>query len=234
MNKKILVTSEKDNIGKSLFSVKLAISIAENEKKVVIVEYTNKNKSIADYLGFEEEIIYDLKDALEKVCTLEQSLKQISERVDLLPAPRLKNKKIETDSLKFADLLNTLSKTYDYIIVETSSISACVSIDLKLINSILIMNNNDFSSIREINNDFLISNEYKIINKYIIINKFDKSGAKTSKKLKVKDYTKVFPQPLLTIVPYKHKYDNFKTAYLLNERKDKLSNCIKELAQKVL
>lgn len=235
MSKRILITSEKDNIGKSLLSVKLALELQKNKQKVVIVEYTGKNKSIAEYFEKDESIIYDLKDVFNKVCDIDSSTINITENIDLLPCPRLKNKSVETDRENFKCLINLLSRIYNYIIVETSSVSKSINIDLECFDSYIIVNDNSFSSIREINNDLLVTNNSaNLANKYIVVNKFNKKFDKNNKKLTMKDYERVFSTTELFFIPYDNNYNLLSKDNITDNRKDKLSDCILELAKKVL
>ena len=112
MSNKIIVTSEKERVGKSLYSVKLALELAKTNKKVVVVEFSERNKSISEYLELEEQIIYDLKDALDEVCSIDQAIINIAEKVDLLPTPRLKEKLSEIE-ISYFDKLKSW-----YIILE--------------------------------------------------------------------------------------------------------------------
>lgn len=233
MSKKILITSEKDNIGKSLFCVKTAKEIAKKDCKTVILEYSENNKRITEYLDMDEQIIYDIKDAMDGICTIDQSIINIADKVDLIPAPRVKEKLSQSNSNIFKKFLNKLENYYEYILIEADSISKGFTIDLKSIETILILNNNEYSSIKQINEDFIVASDNNIKNKYIIINKYDAKNAKKNNKLSTKDYIKIFPEPLLEFVNYDDKYESLKSDYFLTEYNDELTNTIQELIKKV-
>lgn len=234
MSNKIIVTSEKNNIGKSLYSVKIAMELSKENKKVVIVEFSEKNKSISEYLELEEQIIYDLKDALDRVCNIDQAVINISEKIDLLPTPRLKDKLSNVEIANFSKLISELERSYDYIIIEVSKISKCYCINVRDINSMIILNNNEFSSLAEINNDFIVASENSIKNKFIIINKYNSSKAKKNEALNFKDYNKVFPEPILSFVKFDDRYDSLKSDYFLTKSNDELSKVIEDLAKKII
>lgn len=233
MSNKIIVTSEKNNIGKSLYSVKIAMELSRANKKVVILEFSEKNKSISEYLELEEQIIYDLKDALDRVCNIDQAIINISEKIDLLPTPRLKDKLSNVEIGNFNKLISELERSYDYIIIEASKISKCYCINVRDINSMIILNNNEFSSLAEINNDFIVASENSIKNKFIIINKYNSSKAKKNEALNFKDYSKVFPEPILSFVKFDDRYDSLKSDYFLTKNNDELSKVIEDLAKKL-
>ena len=236
MSNKVIVTSEKNNIGKSLFCVKISnelCSMQKVNKKVVIVEFSEKNKSISEYLELEEQIIYDLKDALDGVCTIDQAVISISEKVDLLPTPRLKEKLSNVELNSFNKLISELERSYDYIIIEASKISRCYCINIRDINSMIILNNNEFSSLAEINNDFIVASENSIKNKFIIINKYNSSRAKKNEALNTKDFINVFPEPILSFVKFDDRYDSLKSDYFLTKNNDELSKVVEDIAKKI-
>lgn len=233
MSNKIIVTSEKSNIGKSLYCVKIALELSKLNKKVVIVEFSEKNKSISEYLELEEQIIYDLKDALDGVCNIDQAIINISEKVDLLPTPRLKDKLINIEMSSFNKLITELERSYDYIILEAFKISESYCINVKDFNSMIILNNNEFSSLAQINNDFIVATENSVKNKFIIINKYNSSSAKKNESLNIKDFKKIFPEPILSFVKQDDRYESLKNDYFLAKGNDELSKTIEDIAKKV-
>ena len=233
MSNKILVTSEKNNIGKSLFCVKIALELSKLNKKVVIVEFSEKTKSISEYLELEEQIIYDLKDALDGVCNIDQAVINISEKVDLLPTPRLKDKLEVVEISSFNRLMLELERIYDYIIIEAYQLSENYCINVSDINSMIILNNNEFSSLAQINNDFIVATENSVKNKFIIINKYNSNSARKNESLNIKDFKKVFPEPILSFVKFDDRYDSLRHDYFLAKGNDELQRTIEDLANKV-
>ncbi len=233
MSNKIIVTSEKERVGKSLYSVKLALELAKTNKKVVVVEFSERNKSISEYLELEEQIIYDLKDALDEVCSIDQAIINIAEKVDLLPTPRLKEKLSEIEISYFDKLIAELERYYDYIILEVSQLSKAYYINLRNINSVIIISDNEFSSLTHINNNFVLATENAVKNKFIIINKYNSNQAKKNEALNIKDYNKIFPKPITSFVKYDDRYDGLKSDYFLNKTNDELCKTIEDLALKI-
>ncbi len=233
MSNKIIVTSKKDRVGKSLYSVKLALELSKVNKKVVVVEFSERNKSIAEYLELDEQIIYDLKDALDGVCSIDQAIVNIVDKVDLLPTPRLKEKLNEIEISCFNKLIAELERYYDYLILEVSKLSKAYYIDLKTINSVIILNNNEFSSLSQINDDFVMTSQNAVKNKFIIVNKYNSSGAKKNEALNIKDFNKIFPKPIISYVKYDDRYDGLKSDYFLNHGNDELCKTIENLALKI-
>ncbi len=233
MSNKIIVTSEKNRIGKSLYCAKIAMELSEANKKVMIVEFSEKNKSISEYLELEDQIIYDLKDALDGVCNIDQALINIAEKVDLLPTPRLKDKLSNIETSSFNKLIAELERHYDYIIIEVSKMSQFYCINLRDINSVIILNDNEFSSLAQINDDFIVASENNVKNKFIIINKYSVNRAKKNEALNIKDFNKVFPKPIVSFVKYDDRYDSLKSDYFLAKNNDELSKIVEDLAKKI-
>lgn len=233
MSNKIIVTSEKDRVGKSLYSVKLALELSKANKKVVIVEFSERNKSISEYLELDEQIIYDLKDALDGVCSIDQAIVNIAEKVYILPTPRLKEKLNDIEISYFNKLITELERYYDYVILEVSKLSNAYYINLKNINSIIILNDNEFSSLAQINDDFILASESAVKNKLIVINKYNSSRAKKNEALNIKDFNKIFPKPIISFVKYDDRYDGLKSDYFLSHGNDELCKAIEDIAQKI-
>jgi septum site-determining protein MinD len=233
MSNKIIVTSEKDRVGKSLYSVKLALELSKANKKVVIVEFSERNKSISEYLDLDEQIIYDLKDALDGVCSIDQAIVNIADKVDILPTPRLKEKLNEIEISYFNKLISELERYYDYVILEVSKLSNAYYINLRNINSVIILNDNEFSSLAQINDDFILLSENAVKNKFIVINKYNLNRAKKNEALNMKDFNKIFPKPIISYVKYDDRYDGLKSDYFLSHGNDELCKAIEDIAQKI-
>ena len=88
----ILTGSQKNNIGKTIISIKLAIELANSGKNVLMMDLSSGKIKMSEYLNVNEDIIYDIVDVVNKTCTLEQGIIEINENLSLLPCPRIAGK----------------------------------------------------------------------------------------------------------------------------------------------
>lgn len=183
----ILVSSQKSDIGKTVIAIKTGIIISASGKNVLLMDLSSGKIKISEYLEVNEDIIYDIKDVLDRTCSIEQATIDINENLHLLPYPRISNKLGTIKAQDFLNLINGLKINYDVIIVDMDSIVSCNYIEYEEIESLITVNNNDYSSIKEINDEICISNMFGIKNVISIINKYNSK----SSLLKVKDIKKM-------------------------------------------
>ncbi|MFA5075543.1 MAG: CpsD/CapB family tyrosine-protein kinase [Candidatus Babeliales bacterium] len=120
--KAVAVTSSIHNEGKSISSVNLAISMAQdlNKKKILIVDADLRKSKVHKYLGITPEI--GLSDILSNGTNADDAFITIKgiENLTILPAGKAPSNPAELlGSLKFRNLLSQLKEKYDYIILDT-------------------------------------------------------------------------------------------------------------------
>lgn len=234
MSKNILVTSEKARIGKSLVCLKLAYELSRNNKKVVVIEYSNSDKIISDYFDLNEEIIYNVNDIMNNYCDVEQCTCEIISNIDILPAPKLKTIKLEQNIINFKKVLKKLEEKYDFVIVEVSDLKNCFMIEKGVYDVSVILNNNNITSIDEINMDYMLSEYYTIHDKFIIINKYNMKKELDVAKLNMKDFRAIFPKKLLSFVDLNENDIVFDRRYCLTDVEDELTFTLQQIVKTLL
>lgn len=234
MSKNILVTSEKARIGKSLVCLKLAYELSKNNKKVIVIEYSNSDKIISDYFDLNEEIIYNVNDIMNNYCDVEQCTCEIISNIDILPAPKLKTIELEQNIVSFKNVIKKLETKYDFIIVEVSNLKDCFMIEKGIYDVSVILNNNDITSIDEINIDYMLSEHYGIHDKFIIVNKYNIKQEIDVAKLNMKDFKGIFPKKLLNFVNYNEKGIDFDRRYCLTDIEDELTLILQQIVKSLL
>lgn len=120
--KTVAVTSSINGEGKSVSSVNLAISMAQdlNKKKILLIDADMRRGRIHKYLGFTpssglSEMLIDNsggQDAFINISGIEN--------LTVLPAGKIPNNPAELlGSLRFRNLLNQFKDKFDYIIIDT-------------------------------------------------------------------------------------------------------------------
>lgn len=192
----VMVGSQKNNIGKTVMALKLGIEIAGRGKNVLLMDLSSGKVKMSEYLKVEEDIIYDIADVIMDTCTLEHGIIEIIENLSLLPFPRVPEKINQINKESFTNLIDSAIK-YDYIIIDVDKLTSSY-IDFSKINNVISLNNNDFSCIKEINSDKIIS--LKSSNFIPVLNKYNKTGAKKGIMIKLKDIEKLTENTILAAI----------------------------------
>jgi septum site-determining protein MinD len=223
----ILTGSQKNNIGKTIISIKLAIELANSGKNVLMMDLSSGKIKMSEYLNVNEDIIYDIVDVVNKTCTLEQGIIEINENLSLLPCPRIAGKINEIKKESFINLLQSV-EVYDYVIIDADKLTS-VFIDFSIINNAITINNNDFSCIKEINTDKTISSNAG--NFIVAINKYNKKKAKKGIMMKSTDIEKLTETTISSIIEENMKYSDLNHEKFLdvNFLKTEIKNIVKNL-----
>ncbi len=223
----ILTGSQKNNIGKTVISIRIGIELAKTGKNVLMMDLSSGKIKMSEYLKVNEDIVYDIVDVFTNTCTLEQGIIEINENLSLLPCPRIENKITEINKEAFTELIED-AKGYDYVVIDADKITSAY-IDLLKINNVITINNNDFSCIKEINSDKTISS--KVANFIVAINKYNTKKAKKGILMKQKDIENLTKTKVSSLIEENAKFLDLKYEMLMDENflKAEISNIIKSL-----
>lgn len=232
MGNVVLIGSQKDCIGKTIIGIKIGIILSEKGKRVLLMDLSSGKKKISEYLNVNEDIIYDVKDALDSICSLEQAAIEINERLSLLPCPRIADKLGDITLEAFSKLTSEAENSYDIIIADVDKISSSY-IDFNLINSIITINSNDFSCIKEVNQDKYISQKFNIESFYAMINRYDKKDAKRGKALNVKDIHKMTEVDIDVVIEENIRYLNIDHNFLSGTEENSFNKAVRTISEKL-
>lgn len=142
---KIGVVNNKGGVLKTTLSTNLAASLAQDKKKVVIVDLDGQGNVIATFGKKPDDLEYAIMDFLRGEVSIEQILIQKSEYLHIIPGNdelnyfdfMLKSGQTSQSSLKI--LIYELEKYYDYVIIDTPpAMSVVVATTLSLVDVALI------------------------------------------------------------------------------------------------
>ncbi len=121
--KKIAVTSALPKEGKTLTSINLAITFAQTDARVLIIDCDMRRPRVHRYFELESRV--GLSNVLSGMCTFEEAVKKAgSLNLSVLPAGLIPPNPVELlSSESMSKLLDTLSESYDYIILDTPPIN---------------------------------------------------------------------------------------------------------------
>lgn len=134
-NKVYLVTSACENEGKTTVSANIALSLAENNKRVLLIDADLRNPSVAKILAI-PEIDVGFIDVIKGDAELEKAIKLIqSFNLYILADQKSTATPSELLSMKVTeDIINSLRTEFDYIIIDTAP--ASVVTDASVISGI--------------------------------------------------------------------------------------------------
>lgn len=230
MGKVIAVSSQKEDIGKTIISIKTGAKLSQSGKKVLLMDFSSGKKKISEYLNVNENIIYDIKDVLDSTCSLELAAIEIKEGLSLLPCPRIKDKlsKIKRDS--FVKIVNEAKKDYDAVVLDIDKIQLSY-VDFSILDSIVMINNNDFSCIKEINTDKAIAEKYNFSNIYVLINKFNKKKASRGTMMKLKDIQKLSETKIQSTIEENAKYSEAAYDFLFDAEDNPFNRAVNDIVK---
>lgn len=235
MGQVILVSSRKKEIGKTIVAIKTCLEFSKRNNNVLLIDLSSGLVKASEYLKVNEDIIYDVKDVLDKTCSIDQAIIDISENFKLLPYPRMVNKLGEIKLNDFSSMINEAKIIYDVIIVDLDSFNFSYFVENKTVNSLITINNNDFSCINEINNDILLAEMLGITNVLPIINMYNKNLAKKGNMLNINELKKLLNKDVFKLDVFKIdediKFKNLDEPSIINEDNfDKtIENLVNEL-----
>lgn len=114
-----LMTSSLENEGKSSIAVNLAISLAKNKHKVLIIDADLRKPSL--HKIFEREVSSNIIDVLEKKITWQKSVVTLDkEHIDVIFSKVHLNSQDLLSNFDFNTMLEEMKKEYDFIIVDSA------------------------------------------------------------------------------------------------------------------
>lgn len=119
MGKIIVVTSGKGGVGKSTIAANIACGLAFDGRKILLIDMDTGLRSLDLMLGTENELVYDLTDVIDGICTAEQATFPVKQRPGLYLMPASQNAGstyLTPQDIRSA--LNSIKDRYDYIILD--------------------------------------------------------------------------------------------------------------------
>lgn len=153
--KKIVLTSANSNEGKTNVSINLAISLAENGDKVLLIDADLRKPRISSYLHIENGKQIGLTSVLSGAAQLNKSIVRFTDlNIDVIPSGAIPPNPAELlGSDVMGELIKTLESAYDYIIFDTPPAavvtdSAALS---KYCDGVIMVIKQNYSTVEQIN-----------------------------------------------------------------------------------
>lgn len=121
--KTLLITSSLPSEGKTTFAVNLAQAMADEGKRVILVDCDLRHPSIGTMLGIENNG-GGLPDVLDEKLELDQAIQKYKDNIMVLCAGKAREDTTNVlSNPRLRDILDTLGSQYDYVVIDTPPVS---------------------------------------------------------------------------------------------------------------
>lgn len=202
MSKVFTVVSGKGGVGKSTFCANIAISLAEQKKKVLLIDGDATLRSLDLLLSVDSMVVYDWLDIIENRCDNSKARLFYNDNLQLLPAPLCYPDSLTKET--FSDMLDIFREEYDYIIIDApAGTGKLPMLYAECSEKVIVVATPDEVSARSacVAGNALIKAGIKEENMRLIINRFDEKSVKRGKLLNIDDMIDKTYIRLLGIVP---------------------------------
>jgi len=170
MGKIMLVTSGKGGTGKSTVALNMALSLAKEGKKAVVLELDSGLRCLDLMLGI-DAIVYDLGDILSGRCDALSAVykSELNENLSIIAAPSSSDQRLDAE--RFSVLCKYLARKFDFVILDTpAGIGQSLSLAAGVSSSAIIVTNVSPVSIRDAEKTVQIVSDAGVKNMRLVVN----------------------------------------------------------------
>ncbi len=119
MSRVIVLASGKGGTGKSTITVGLAVQLVKLNKRVLLVDSDSGMRGLDLMLGVENDLVYDVSDAVEGGCDTDAAIyaAQNMYGLYLMPAPLSAEDEVSPSVMK--ELIESVKDNYDYVLIDS-------------------------------------------------------------------------------------------------------------------
>lgn len=204
MSNCIAVASGKGGVGKSVIVANLSAALAQNGKRVIIVDADIGLRSQDTILGLEDRVVYDVIDVAKGECSADQAILQ-SDTVPglhLLPAAQFERAK-SLEPKQLTKIIRSLYRLYDYIMIDCpAGIERGLRNILKSdVDEFILVVTPDDISIRSAERALQVIHEKTEIRPRLIVNRLDAQLIRNGEMLSALTASQVLDLSLLGAIP---------------------------------
>ena len=186
MAKVLVVTSGKGGVGKTTSTAAIGAALAQNGKKVVVVDFDVGLRNLDLVMGAERRVVFDLINVVQGVAKLPQALirdKRL-ETLWLLPASQTRDKDALTEE-GVGRVIAELRETFDWIICDSpAGIERGAMLAMRFADEAIIVTNPEVSSVRDsdriigmLDSKTVKAEKGERVDKHILITRYDPARA---------------------------------------------------------
>ncbi len=115
-----VITSGKGGVGKTTTAANLGVSLALRGNRVLVIDADIGLRNLDVVMGLENRVVYDLVQAIEGVCRVQQAMirDKITSNLYLIPAAQTRDKNAITGQQMY-DLCEGLKSEFEYILIDS-------------------------------------------------------------------------------------------------------------------
>lgn len=208
----ITITSGKGGVGKTTSSASIAMGLALNGKKTVVIDFDIGLRNLDLIMGCERRVIYDLINVIQKEASISQALikDKNTNNLFLLPASQTRDKDSLTKS-GIEQIFNILiDMNFDFIICDSpAGIETGAILSLYFADEAIIVANPEISSIRDsdrilgiISSKSKRSEENSVpVKEYLLLTRYNLKKVRAGDMLSMEDIIEILQIPLIGIIP---------------------------------
>src|ERR1043165_7300628 len=200
MAKVLVVTSGKGGVGKTTTTAAVGAALAQNGKKVVVVDFDVGLRNLDLVMGAERRVVFDLINVVQGVSKLSQALIRYKrlETLSLLPASQTRDKDALTEE-GVSKVIEELREKFDWVSCDSpAGIERGATLAMRFADVAVIMTNPEDSSVRDSDRiiGLLVSKTEKAekgqrIEKHILITRYDAQRAARGEMLNIEDVLEI-------------------------------------------
>jgi septum site-determining protein MinD len=210
MAKVLVVTSGKGGVGKTTSTAAIGAALAQNGKKVAVVDFDVGLRNLDLVMGAERRVVFDLINVVQGVAKLPQALirdKRL-ENLWLLPASQTRDKDALTDE-GVGRVIDELRSRFDWILCDSpAGIERGATLAMRFADEAIIVTNPEVSSVRDsdriigmLDSKTVRAERGERVEKHILITRYDAGRAARGEMLNIDDILEILATPLLGIIP---------------------------------
>ena len=119
MSQVIVVASGKGGTGKTTVCAGLAVAIAKNNKKVLIIDCDSGMRGVDMVLGIADELVYDISDVISGGCERKDAVYRVDPELELycVAAPLYADDEVSPSLIR--EFVGKAREEYDYILIDS-------------------------------------------------------------------------------------------------------------------
>jgi septum site-determining protein MinD len=210
MAKVLVVTSGKGGVGKTTSTAAIGAALAQNGKKVAVVDFDVGLRNLDLVMGVERRVVYDLINVVQGVAKLPQALirdKRL-ETLWLLPASQTRDKDALTEE-GVGRVIAEMRNNFDYILCDSpAGIERGAMLAMRYADEAIIVTNPEVSSVRDsdriigmLDSRTVKAEKGEQVEKHILITRYDPGRAARGEMIGIEDILEILATPLLGIIP---------------------------------
>lgn len=203
MARKIVITSGKGGVGKTTICANLGISLARQNKRVVMLDLDIGLNNLDLLMGVENKVTYDIVDVIDGLCRAKQALVQDIKYSNLYIMPSIHSYgKSRLTGENIVKVVEDLEDFFDFILIDSpAGIDAPFKRAVLGANEAIIVVTPHFPSIRDADKVVMLLNEFGVNIQGLVINRLRGDLVLNKEIIEPKKICEILNLELLGVIP---------------------------------